>query len=206
MTYRRKNMEYNEIEKQFLELLNRTDFNHLSRNDVVTYASKLNELRPEIAAQVIAQYPEFVKLVQSSLAEYKAILERIIQSDDVSIGRVYDTTDRALENAAESRKQFYEIAHLVLEHCAKCFDSASTLEEQTLIREHEIEILRMIDKKDEEIRKAEMEAVQIADKKDSEKRAFNWKTLAAVSTTLVAVLGIGGAMLGGNFNFKLPKK
>ena len=41
MTYRRKNMEYNEIEKQFLELLNRTDFNHLSRNDVVTYASKL---------------------------------------------------------------------------------------------------------------------------------------------------------------------
>ena len=64
----------------------------------------------------------------------------------------------------------------------------------------------MIDKKDEEIRKAEMEAVQIADKKDSEKRAFNWKTLAAVSTTLVAVLGIGGAMLGGNFNFKLPKK
>ena len=92
-------MEYNEIEKQFLELLNRTDFNHLSRNDVVTYASKLNELRPEIAAQVIAQYPEFVKLVQSSLAEYKAILERIIQSDDVSIGRVYDTTDRALENA-----------------------------------------------------------------------------------------------------------
>ena len=68
------------------------------------------------------------------------------------------------------------------------------------IRDQEIEILRMIDKKDSEIRNAEMEAVKIVDEKDSEKRAFNWKAIAAVSTVLVTIIGIGGAMLGGNFN------
>ena len=34
-------MEYNDVEKEFLDLLNRSDFKHLSRNDVITYASKL---------------------------------------------------------------------------------------------------------------------------------------------------------------------
>ena len=199
-------MEYNNVEKQFLELLDRTDFKHLSRNDVITYASKLNELRPEVASQVIAQYPEFVKLIQSSLSEYRAILERIIQSDDESLGRVYDTTDKELDIAAESRRLFYETARTVLDHCGKCFDAAATPEERMQIRDQEIEILRMIDKKDSEIRNAEMETVKIVDAKDSEKRAFNWKALAAVSTVLVAVIGIGGSILGGNFNLKLPKK
>lgn len=136
-------MEYNNVEKQFLELLDRTDFKHLSRNDVITYASKLNELRPEVASQVIAQYPEFVKLIQSSLSEYRAILERIIQSDDESLGRVYDTTDKELDIAAESRRLFYETARTVLDHCAKCFDAAATPEERMQIRDQEIEILRI---------------------------------------------------------------
>ncbi|MCR5165910.1 MAG: hypothetical protein K6C13_01640 [Oscillospiraceae bacterium] len=199
-------MEYNDVEKEFLDLLNRSDFKHLSRNDVITYASKLNELRPEVAAQVIAQYPEFVKLIQSSLSEYRAVLEKIIQSDDGSVEKVYDTADKELDISAESRRLFYETARKALDHCEKCFDSASSPEERMQIRDQEIEILRMIDKKDSEIRNAEMEAVKIVDEKDSEKRAFNWKAIAAVSTVLVTIIGIGGAMLGGNFNLKLPKK
>lgn len=56
-------MEYTNTEKQFLELLDRTNFKNLSKNDVITYASKLNELRPEVATQVIAQYPVFMELM-----------------------------------------------------------------------------------------------------------------------------------------------
>ncbi len=48
-------------------MMGRTDFNHLSRNDVISYASKLNELRPEIESQVIVQYPEFIKLIETSV-------------------------------------------------------------------------------------------------------------------------------------------
>ena len=202
-------MEYTNKEKQVLELLDRTNFKNLSKNDVLTYALKLNELRPEVATQVITQYPEFVELMQSLIPECKGILEKIIESDDVSISRVYDTADRELSNADESRKLFYDSASKVLSDCSKCLDNPNlTLEERREIREQEMEILRMADNKDKEIRDEEKEVLNTVDKKDSEKRAFNWKTIAAVSTVLIVVVGVGvgGAMLGGNFNFKLPKK
>ena len=49
-------MEYTNNEKQILSLMERTDFRNLSKNDVLSYASKLNELRPEVAQQVIASF------------------------------------------------------------------------------------------------------------------------------------------------------
>ena len=67
-------MEYTDREKQILTLMERTDFKNLSKNDLFSYASKLNELRPEVATKVIAQFPELVKLIQSALAEYKGTL------------------------------------------------------------------------------------------------------------------------------------
>ena len=82
-------MEYTDTEKQVLALMERTDFKNLSKNDVISYASKLNELRPEVAVQVLAQFPELARLIQSSLAKYKDILEKIVASDDESINQVY---------------------------------------------------------------------------------------------------------------------
>ncbi len=75
-------VEYNDIERQALAMMQRTDFKNLSKTDVVSIFSQLSQLRPEVASQVIAQFPEFVNLVQSSLAEYKAILGEVISSDD----------------------------------------------------------------------------------------------------------------------------
>ncbi len=200
-------MEYTNTEKQFLELLDRTNFKNLSKNDVITYASKLNELRPEVATQVIAQYPEFMGLMQSSLSEYRGMIEKLIESDDSSINYVYDIAEKNLDNANKGRNLFYDCANKVLSDCGKILDNPTlTAEEQREIREQEMEILRMVDNKDKEIRDKEMDTLRTVDKKDSEKRAFNWKTITAVSTVLIVVAGVSGAMLGGNFNFKLPKK
>ena len=107
-------MEYKDVEKQFLALLDRTNFKNLSKNDVITYASKLNELRPEVAMQVVAQYPELVKLIQSVMIECKEMLEKVIESDDASINRVYDTTDKVISNDDESRNLFFNLANKVL--------------------------------------------------------------------------------------------
>ena len=51
-------MEYTNNEKHVLSLMDRTDFKNLSKIDILSYASKLNELRPEVAQQVVAQFPE----------------------------------------------------------------------------------------------------------------------------------------------------
>lgn len=69
-------MEYTNNEKHVLSLMDRTDFKNLSKIDILSYASKLNELRPEVAQQVLAQFPELAKLIQATMVEYQGILEK----------------------------------------------------------------------------------------------------------------------------------
>lgn len=185
----------------------RTNFKNLSKNDVLSYASKLNELRPEVAKQVLAQYPEFVKVLQSSMTEYKGILADVIASDDKSIERFYDVTDKEMDAIDKSREQFYDFAGKVHADLSKCLENPNlTPEEQKEIREQEMEILRMVNQKDSEMREKEMEIVTKVDEKDTQKRTFNWKTISAASTVVIMAVGIGASVLGGNFNLKLPKK
>lgn len=200
-------MEYTDVEKKVLSFVEKTDFKNLSKNDVISYASRLNELRPEVATQVLAQFPELANLIQSSMVEYKDVLEKIIASDDESTKQVYSILNKELEGAAESRKEYIEFADKVRLDISKCLDNPDlTPEQQNEIREQQMEILRMVDKKDTEIREQEMETARMADKKDSEKKAFNWKVISAASVVVITAVGIGAAALGGNFNVKLPKK
>lgn len=200
-------MEYTSEERDFLALTERTNFKNLSKNDVLSYASKLNELRPEVAKQVLAQYPEFVKVLQSSMTEYKGILADVIASDDKSIERFYDVTDKEMAAIDKSREQFYDFAGKVHADLSKCLENSNlTPEEQKEIREQEMEILRMVNQKDSEMREKEMEIVTKVDEKDTQKRTFNWRTISAASTVVIMAVGIGASVLGGNFNLKLPKK
>lgn len=200
-------MEYTDIEKQVLTLMERTDFKSLSKNDVISYASKLNELRPEVAAQVLAQFPELAKLIQSSLVEYKDILEKIVASDDESTSQVYGILNKEMDSADKSRDEYIGFADKVRSDLSKCLDNPNlTPEQQKEIWEQEVEVLRMVDKKDTEIREQEKETARTADKKDSEKKNFNWKVISAASFAVITAVGIGAAALGGNFNIKLPKK
>ena len=90
---------------------------------MLSYASKLNELRPEVAQQVIAQYPELAKLIQSTMVEYKDILEKIVASDDESTNQVYGIINKELYSASDSRKEFIEYADKVRADLSKCLDN-----------------------------------------------------------------------------------
>lgn len=200
-------MEYTDKEKQMLALMERTNFKNLSKNDLFSYASKLNELRPEVAAQVITQFPELAKLVQSALTEYKGILDAVISSDDASLSQVYEIISKDMDHAAASRSEYIEFAEKVRSDCSKCLDNPNlTPDQQKDILDRELEILRMVDQKETESRKQEQDDVQLADKKDSEKRVFNWRVIGTASTLVLAAVGIGTAVLGGKFDIKLPVK
>ena len=169
---------------------------------MLSYASKLNELRPEVAQQVIAQYPELAKLIQSTMVEYKDILEKIVASDDESTNQVYGIINKELYSASDSRKEFIEYADKVRADLSKCLDNPNlTPEQQKDILDRQMKIFHAVDKKDTEIEMARM-----ADKKDTEKKEFNWKVLGAASFVVLTAVGIGTAALGGKFDFKLPKK
>lgn len=199
-------MEYTDAEKQVLSLLKRADFKNLSKIDLISYASKLSELRPEVATKVIAQFPELAKLIQSSMVEYKDILEKIVASDDESTNQVYAILNKEMDSADASRKEYIEFAEKVRSDLSKCLDNPNlTPEQQKEIRDQEMEVLRMVDKKDSEIREQETDAARMADKKDLEKKEFNWKIVGAASFVVLTAVGIGVAALGGNVNIKLPR-
>lgn len=200
-------MEYNDKEKQALALLGRTDFKNLSKTDVLSFVSMIGEMRPEVAQQALAQFPEFANLVMTSLGEYREMLGKVISSDDESLNQVYGLSNQELQSVEESKRQFYDLAKSVHADLSKCLDNEKLSEsERKEIRSQEMEILKLAAEKDAEMRKQEREVVHEAHQKDSEKRQFNWKIFGGISAALVFVVGTGAALLGGKFDLHLPKK
>ena len=200
-------MEYTAKEREFLNLTDRTDFKNLSKNDVISYASKLHEMRPEVVREVLARYPELVGLLQALMSEYKEILGRIIESDDKSVTQVYDTAHTCLDNTVSRQQQYYEFAEKVRADLSKCLDNPNLTEDaQKEIMCQQLEVLRMVDAQIREANMHEKEILDTVDKKDSEKRFFNWKTIGIASALVTIAVGVGTAVLGGEFDFKLPSK
>ena len=200
-------MEYSALEKQALDIMGRTDFKAIKKDEMVSITSMLSNLRPEVAMEAIKQFPELSKLLQASMSEYKGILDKVIESDDASIQHVYDATDKAMDDATSGREQFYQLAEKVRADYSKCLDKdCITSEERTEILSNEMEILRMADAKEKEVREQQEKTVNIVDHKDSEKRQFNWGLIGAASAALITVVGVGIAALGGKVDLKLPLK
>ena len=200
-------MEYTPIEKDVLAMMQRTDFKNLSKGDVISFASKIGELRPEIAKEVLAQFPEFVGLMKSTLAEYKGMLDTIVNSDDASIKGYYGVANKEMDQATDSRKQFYDFVKQVQADCSKLLDNPNFPPEMMIeILNREAELVKMANEKDTEIRHQEKEIEDKVNKKDSEKREFNWKLVSGISFALMTVAGISVCILGGKLDLKLPNK
>lgn len=200
-------MEYNALEKQTLDILGRTDFKAIKKDETVSITSMLSNMRPEVAKEAIKQFPELANLLKSSLSECKEMLSKIVESDDDSVQHVYGSADKAMDDATLGRTEFMAFAEKVRDDYSKCLDNENlTLEEKSEILKGEMEILKMMDSKEKEVRAQQERILSTVDNKDSEKRQFNWKLVGAASMALVNVIGVGAAALGGKVDLKLPKK
>ena len=200
-------MEYNALEKQTLDILGRTDFKAIKKDETVSITSMLSNMRPEVAKEAIKQFPELANLLKSSLSECKEMLSKIVESDDDSVQHVYGSADKAMDDATLGRNEFMAFAEKVRDDYSKCLDNENlTLEEKSEILKGEMEILKMMDSKEKEVRAQQERILSTVDNKDSEKRQFNWKLVGAASMALVTVIGVGAAALGGKVDLKLPKK
>ena len=200
-------MEYTETERQTLDILGRTDFKAIKKGEIVSIASLLSSLRPEVAKSAIEHFPELADLLKVSISEYRDMLDKVIESDNASIQHVYGDADKAMDDAAIGREQFLQFAEKVRADYGKCLDRDNiTPEERADILKSEMEILRMADTKEKEVREQQEKVVNIIDHKDTEKRLFNWAIIGAASTALIFVVGMGFAALGGKVDLKLPIK
>lgn len=200
-------MEYTPVEKSVLDLMGRTDFKNLSKNDIISYASKLGELRPEVARDVLAQYPQFVDLMKTTKSEYRQEIDRIIESDDASIEHYYDYAEKDQAESSKSRTEYYDFLKQVQADYSKCLDNPNLTSEQMMeMLKEETKLAEMAAAKDKEIREHDEKMEEKVNAKDSEKRAFNWKLAGGASLALAVMVGIGASVLGGDFNFRLPTK
>ena len=200
-------MEYNALEKQTLDILGRTDFKAIKKDETVSITSMLSNMRPEVAKEAIKQFPELANLLKSSLSECKEMLSKIVESDDDSVQHVYGSADKAMDDATLGRTEFMAFAEKVRDDYSKCLDNENlTLEEKSEILKGEMEILKMMDSKEKEVRAQQERILSTVDNKDSEKRQFNWKLVGGISFALMTVAGISAGILGGKFDLKFPKK
>lgn len=198
-------MEYTVAEKDILNLMERTNFKNLSKNDVITYASKLGELRPEVAKEVLAQYPQFVSLINSNLTEYKSMIDSIIASDDKSIENYFEFANKEQVESSKSRAEYYSLLGEIQSDYSKILNTPDLSPEQKLvIMENELKLAEMASNKDKEIREYEEKLEEKVNAKDFEKRKFNWQLVSTASIALAVVIGIGASVLGGDLNLKLP--
>ena len=198
-------MEYTLAERKVLDMMERTNFKNLSKNDVISYASKLSELRPEVAKEVLAQFPEFVSLISTSLSEFKGILDNIVDSDDKSIENYYKFASKQQEESSKSRTEFYSLVKEVQADYSKILDTPDLSIEQKLeIMDKEQSLVEIASSKDTEIRLHDEKLETKVNLEDSEKRKFNWKLVSTAGVALITVIGLSASGLGGDLNLKLP--
>ncbi|MFY9175913.1 MAG: hypothetical protein WBI74_02670 [Caldicoprobacterales bacterium] len=92
-------------EQKVLRKLNIDNFRQLTKDKVITMASMLDKMDPEVAKKALEQFPHFSKTVEEVLSEYKEILDEGLKSNSKSIESYYETCNgiiKALEKQLEN--------------------------------------------------------------------------------------------------------
>lgn len=129
-------MNRNMTEQKVLKKLGIDDFRHLTKDKVITMASLLDNMDPEVAKKALEQFPEFAKTVKEMLTEYK------------------DTLDKGLENNKESVQLYYSACNSIIASLQKQLeDERLSFDERKYIIDKLLEVSKMMGEKDTENKK-----------------------------------------------------
>lgn len=123
-------------EQKVLKKLGIEDFRHLTKDKVITMASMLDKMEPEVAKKAIEQFPNFSNTMKEILHEYK------------------ESLDRAQEANAESVKSFYDSCDMIINSLQTELEKDNqTFEERKYIIDKMMEVAKMKGDKDSENKK-----------------------------------------------------
>ena len=123
-------------ETQVLKKLGIPDFRHLSKENVMSFASMIQDMEPEVAMKAIEQFPDFAKTAISALSDYRSVLEKAFADDK------------------ESANQCFAIYNRIMDALAKCLDRDNlSFEERQYYIEQMKEVAQMASQKDSEGKK-----------------------------------------------------
>lgn len=123
-------------EQKVLKKLNIEDFRHLTKDKIITMASMLDKMDPEVAKKALEQFPKFSNTVKEMLIGYK------------------DTLDKGLESNRESVQLYYDSCKSIIEVLQKQLDDEKlSFEERKYIIDKMLEISKKMGEKDTENKK-----------------------------------------------------
>lgn len=128
-------------EKQVLKKLNIPDFRHLSKDNVVAFASMLDRMDPEVAKKALEQFPDFASTARDIWKEYKSIAVQVLQDGRDDTKEVMDGYNRsidALEKILNEDDLTFEQKQIVID---KMVDITS--QKRTLAKEKAHDRLKM---------------------------------------------------------------
>ena len=113
-------------EAQVLKKLDITDFRHLTKEKVMSMASMLDRMDPEVAKKALEQFPEFANTMRQILSEYK------------------QSIDDGLKQNAEGVKSYYDTCDAIISSCQKELEKETlSFEERGMILEQMVLIAKM---------------------------------------------------------------
>lgn len=123
-------------EQQVLHQLDIPDFRHITKDKVMSFASMLQNMEPEVAKRALEQFPQFANMALEAMREYKAVLEK------------------SLDDNSASSKQCFDIYNTVLNNLKNCVEKKDlSFEEKKYYLDKMMEIAKMAESKDTENKK-----------------------------------------------------
>ena len=120
-------------EREVLQQLNIPDFRHITKDKVMTFASMLQNMEPDVAKKALEQFPEFAKMALEVMNDYKGVMEKTLD-----------------ENSASS-KQCFDIYNEVMNALKSCLAKDDiSFEEKKYYIDKMMEIAKMAESKDSE--------------------------------------------------------
>lgn len=83
-------------EEKVLKKLNIENFRYLTKDHVLSIASMLDKMDPEVAKKALEQFPEFSKASICLIQEYRAICENILKDNCENNMSCYATIDASI--------------------------------------------------------------------------------------------------------------
>lgn len=92
-------------EQKVLKKLGIEDFRRLTKDKVITMASMLDKMDPEVAKKAIEQFPNFSNTMKEILHDYKESLNKALESNADSVKSFYDSCDMMINSLQEDLKR-----------------------------------------------------------------------------------------------------
>lgn len=123
-------------EQKVLKKLNIEDFRHLTKDKVITMASMLDKMDPEVAKKALEQFPEFATTTKEMMVEYKETLNKGMEANKESVQTYYDSCNSIIA----SLQKYLE-------------DENLSFEDRKYVIDKMLEVSKMMGEKDSENKK-----------------------------------------------------